>query len=126
MKTADIVSDTDISVILKNAFEAELEERGFTLGPGGNLVEVTLVDLHNHYLRSLSPPEAIAKMSINVRVDYLGGTVSYNKFLSAYSQMAIMPNWGVKTAQNVLNGALRNGVSKAFNDSAFISALKKP
>src|SRR5208337_267057 len=49
MKTADIVSNTDVPGTLKSAFETELSNRGFTEGAGGNVISVSLSDFQNQF-----------------------------------------------------------------------------
>jgi uncharacterized lipoprotein YajG len=49
MKTADIVSNTDVPGTLKSAFETELNSRGFTEGAGGDVVLVSLSNFENQF-----------------------------------------------------------------------------
>lgn len=60
MKTADIVSNTDVPGMLKSAFETELNSRGFTEGARGNAISVSLGNFENQFtlasFRANRPP----------------------------------------------------------------------
>jgi hypothetical protein len=49
MKTADIISDSDVPATLKSAFETELNNRGFRLGANGHLIVIELSNLQNQF-----------------------------------------------------------------------------
>jgi uncharacterized lipoprotein YajG len=124
MKTADIVSDSDVPGTLKSAFETELNDRGFTVGPGGVLIAVTLSSLQNQFTVGFFSGEATANMGMDVAVKRPDGTVAYDKYITGRNQEWIeLATPG--NAQDTLNAAMQHAVSKVFSDSAFIDALKK-
>jgi uncharacterized lipoprotein YajG len=124
MKTADIVSTSDVPGTLKNAFETELSNRGFKQGEGGNLILVTLDNFQNQFTLGFFSGEATATIGINVTVKGPGGVVAYNQYITGQSkesvQLAIASN-----AEEELNAAMRDAVGKVFADAAFIGSLKK-
>jgi len=125
MKTADIVSDTHVPGILKRAFENELEDRGFTVGPRGALIAVTLSNLNNQFTVGVFSGEAEANMGMDVTVKRPDGAVAYDKYITGnYRESSMVATAG--KAQRTLNAAMRDAVSRVFSDSAFIDALKKP
>ena len=124
MKTADIVSDSDVPGTLKSAFETELNDRGFTVGPGGVLIAVTLSSLQNQFTVGFFSGQATANMGMDVAVKRPDGAVAYDKYITGRNQEWIeLATPG--NAQHTLNAAMQDAVSKVFSDSAFIDALKK-
>lgn len=124
MKTADIVSNTDVPGTLKSAFETELNSRGFTEGPGGNVVSVSLSNFENQFTLGLFSGDATASIGMQVTVKRPDGSVAYDKYVTGQSK-----DWveitGEGNAGHELNAAMQDGVSKVFADSAFIVSLKK-
>jgi uncharacterized lipoprotein YajG len=124
MRTAEIVSNTDVSGTLKSAFEAELNSRGFTEGAGGNVVSVTLNNFENQFTIGFFSGEATAAIGMQVTVKRPDGSLAYDKYVTGQSK-----DWveitGEDNAGRELNAAMQDGVSKVFSDSAFIDSLKK-
>jgi uncharacterized lipoprotein YajG len=125
MKTADIVSDSDVPAALKSAFETELKNRGFVEGAGGNLVAVRLDNFQNQFTLGFFSGEGTASIGMDVAVKRANGSTVFNQYITGEHK-----DWigiaGEDNAQLMLNGAMRDAVSKVFNDSAFIDALKQP
>jgi uncharacterized lipoprotein YajG len=124
MKTADIVSNTDVPGTLKSAFETELHSRGFTEGAGGDVVLVSLSNFENQFTLGFFSGDSTATIGMQVTVKRPDGTVAYDKYVAGQSK-----DWievaGEDNAGHELNAAMQDGVSKVFADSAFIDALKK-
>ncbi len=145
MPTSDIVSDTDVPSALKSAFDTELAQRGFILGPGGNLVSVTLNTLQSRFTGPwLAPgPETTAEMAMGVAVKLPNGAVVYDKSIAAQNRERLsaascweadkMPKSVAKldarllcNARDTLNAAMQDAVLKIFSDGTFIDVLRKP
>jgi uncharacterized lipoprotein YajG len=124
MKTAEIVSNTDVPGTLKSAFETELNSRGFTEGAGGNVVSVSLSNFENQYTLGFFSGDATATIGMQVTVRRPDGSVAHDKYVTGQSK-----DWveiaGEDNAAHELNAAMQDGVSKVFSDSAFIDSLKK-
>lgn len=124
MKTADIVSNTDVPGTLKNAFDTELNSRGFIEGAGGNVVSITLDNFENQFSLGFFSGEATATIGMQVTVKRPDGSVAYDKYFTGQSK-----DWveiaGEDNAGRQLNAAMQDGVSKIFDDSAFIDSLRK-
>ncbi len=124
MKTADIVSNTDVPGTLKSAFETELNSRGFTEGAGGNLVTISLSNFQNQFTLGFFSGDATASIGMQVTVKRPDGSVAYDKYVTGQSK-----DWievaGEDNAGHELSAAMQDGVSKVFADSAFIDSLKK-
>ncbi len=125
MKTADILSDNDIPATLKGAFETELSNRGFTVGPGGETVGVTLNSLQNQFSLGFFSGESTANIGIDVSVKRADGAVAYEKYFTGQNQESVqLATAG--NAEETLNAAIKDAVGKVFSDDAFIAALQKP
>lgn len=124
MKTADIVSNTDVPGTLKSAFETELNSRGFTEGAGGNLVSISLSNFQNQFTLGFFSGDATASIGMQVTVKRPDGSIAYDKYVTGQSK-----DWievaGEDNAGHELSVAMQDGVSKVFADSAFIDSLKK-
>ena len=124
MKTADIVSDNDVPATVKDAFQTELSNRGFVPGPGGNIVEVELDNLHNQFTLGLVSGDSTANLGMTVSVKRSDGTVAYSKYITGQGKEWIeIAREG--NAEHVLSLALQDAISKVFTDPGFIDALKK-
>lgn len=124
MKTADIVSNTDVPGTLKSAFETELNSRGFTDGTGGDVVLVSLNNFENQFTLGFFSGDSTATIGMQVTVKRPDGTVVYDKYVTGQSKDWIeVAREG--NAEHQLNAAMQDGVSKVFGDSAFIDSLKK-
>src|SRR5216684_2421822 len=124
MKTADIVSDSDVAATLKTAFETELHSRGFTDGTGGDLVSVSLSNFQNQFTLGFFSGDASATIGMDVTVKRPDGSVVYNRFITGESKdWAVI--FGEDNAGRMLKGAMQDGVSKVFSDNAFIEALNR-
>jgi uncharacterized lipoprotein YajG len=124
MKTADIVSNTDVPGTLKTAFETELNSRGFTEGAGGDVILVSLSNFESQFSWGFFSGDATGTIGMQVTVKRPDGSVAYTKYVTGQSK-----DWvevaGEDNAGHELNAALQDGVSKVFADSAFINSLKK-
>jgi uncharacterized lipoprotein YajG len=122
MKTADIVSNTDVPATLKSAFETELNSRGFTEGGGGNVISVSLGNFENQFTLGFFSGDAIATIGMQVTVTRPNGSVAYDKYITAQAKNSVELA-GEDNAEEELDAAMQDGVSKVFADSAFIASL---
>lgn len=122
MKTADIEADNDVPATVKNAFETELRNRGFVEGSGGNVVEVKLDHFQNQYSLGFFSGEGVATIGMQVSVERPDGSTAYSKYITGKAE-----NWielmGAGNAQTLLDGALRDGIERIFDDGDFTNAL---
>jgi uncharacterized lipoprotein YajG len=124
MKTADIVSDSDVPATLKTAFETELENRGFKLGPNGLVLVVELRNLQNQFALGFFSGESTGSVGMEVTIERPDGAKIYNQYITGQGQDSIELA-DMSNAQKTLNAAIENAVSKTFNDAAFIEALQR-
>lgn len=122
MKTADIMSDSDVPETVKKAFEQELKARGFTIGSGGILVSVSLNDFESEYSMGWFSAQAKANMGMDVSVVQTNGAITFEKHIVGHNDESVMTS-GEGNAQDTLNAAMRDAVSNVFGDPAFLDAL---
>ena len=122
MKTADIVSNTNVPGTLKSAFETELKNRGFTEGGGGNVISVSLGNFENQFTLGFFSGDATATIGMQVTVTRPNGSVAYDRYITGRAK-----DWvevaGEDNAGHELDAAMQDGVSKVFADNAFIASL---
>lgn len=123
MKTADIVSDSDVPGTLKGAFETELSNRGFMVGPGGTVISVRLDNFENQFTLGWFSGDATASMGMDVTVKRPNGSIAYNKYITGQGKDSVEIA-GEGNAERMLNAAMQDGVFKVFSDSAFIGSLE--
>ena len=122
MKTAEIISDSDVPDTVKKAFEQELKARGFTVGTGGILVSVSLNDFESEYSMGWFSGQATANMGMDVSVVQTNGAITFEKHIVGHNEESVMTA-GEGNAQDTLNAAMRDAVSNVFGDPAFLDAL---
>jgi uncharacterized lipoprotein YajG len=79
MKTPKIVANEDLSETVKKAIEAELTDRGFSLGKDSVLIAVELTNFMNDLTMGTWTGTAEAHVAMNVMVRRPGGTVVFSK-----------------------------------------------
>jgi uncharacterized lipoprotein YajG len=124
MKTADIISDSDVPATLKSAFETELKNRGFKLGSNGLLLVVELRNLQNQFALGFFSGESTGSIGMDVIIQQLDGAKIYDQYITGQGQDWIEIG-DMSNAQKTLDAAIQNAVSKTFSDSAFIEALQR-
>jgi uncharacterized lipoprotein YajG len=124
MKTADIVSDSDVPGTLKSAFQTELNSRGFSEGAGGNVVSVSLSNFESQFAWGFFSGDATGTIGMQVTVRHPDGSVAYDKYITGQSKDWIEIS-GEGNAEHVLNAAMQDGVTKVFSESTFLDSLKK-
>ena len=124
IKTADTVTRADVPATLKSAFESELKNRGFIESVDGNTLIVRLGYFRNVFVQRSFVFEASASMDLEVSIVSAGGAIPYRKYVtgSAHRTFAVASGGN---EQLMLEAALRDAVSKVFNDPQFLVALEK-
>lgn len=124
IKTADTVTLSDIPATLKSAFESELKNRGFVEGADGDAVIVRLGYFRNVFVERSFVFEANASMDLEVSIVSAGGAIPYRKYItgSAHRTFAVASGGN---EQQMLEAAMRDAVSRVFNDPDFNSTLSK-
>lgn len=126
MEMAAIRADREVTAIIKDAMEAELRSRGFTVGQGGAQAKVAVNRFYTSFKQNLWSGDAIGDVKIHVLVTSASNQTLYERQVDVEgSQPKVMLASGSNAA-----AALSDGMGKAFavlfDDPAFIAALTKP
>jgi uncharacterized lipoprotein YajG len=125
MEMAPIIAQNDVAEILKVAIEAELKNRGFNLAEGSMLVFAELTKYYNDFKTGFWSGRAVAEVVMNVQVKKQDHSIIFSRIIAGESTISNLQLASGKNAKLALDDALKNGVSKLFNDAAFIDSLFK-
>ena len=124
MEMAPIIAQNDVADTLKKAIEVELKNRGFDLGEGLVLVFAELSKYYNDFKTGFWSGRAVAEVVMNVQVKKPDKTILYSKMIAGDNSHTVQLASG-KNAKITLDGALRDAISKLFNDTSFVDSLFK-
>jgi uncharacterized lipoprotein len=124
MEMASIIAQNDVAETLKKAIETELENRGFDLGTGQILVLSELNKFYNDFKTGFWSGKAVAEVVMNVQIKKPDGNILYSKMIAGESTHSVQVASG-KNAKYVLDAALKDAISKLFNDTSFLDSLFK-
>jgi uncharacterized lipoprotein len=122
MEMASIIAQNDVAETLKKAIEKELENRGFDLGTGQILVLSELNKFYNDFKTGFWSGKAVAEVVMNVQIKKPDGSILYSKMIAGESTHSVQMASG-KNAKYVLEAALKDAISKLFNDTSFLDSL---
>lgn len=125
MEMAPITSEEDVISLLKRAIELELENRGFHLGAGKVLVFMELSKFYNDFKIGFWAGDAVAELVMNAQVKNSDGNVIYSKNITGEGINKDIQLSSGENAQVALDAALKDAVSKLFQDPQFIDSILK-
>lgn len=123
MEMASIEAINDIPSTVGKAIEQELASRGFVVGTGGSRVDVDVTRFYNDFKIGFFAGDAIAEVSLNVKVYGADGRL---KYVRHYEARGIEPNIQLASGNNAraaLIQAFRNAVTAVVNDTMLQDAL---
>jgi uncharacterized lipoprotein YajG len=126
MEMAAIRADREVTVIVRDAMEAELRSRGFAVGQGGVHAKVAVNRFYSSFKQNLFSGDAVGDVKLHILVTSASNQTLYERQVDVEgSQPKIMIASGSNAA-----AALSDGMGKAFivlfDDPAFVAALTKP
>ncbi len=124
MDMAPIIAQNDVPDTLKKAIEAELSNRGFELADGSVLVLAELNKYYNSFKTGFWSGRAVAEVVMNVQVKKPDKSILYSKMITGENTHTVQLASG-KNAKIVLDAALKDAISKLFNDTSFLDSLFK-
>lgn len=124
MEMAPIIAQNDIADTLKKAIEVELKNRGFDLGEGSVLVFAELNKYYNDFKTGFWSGRAVAEVVMNAQVKKPDKTILYSKMIAGENSQTVQLASG-NNAKYVLDAALKDAISKLFNDTSFVDSLFK-
>jgi uncharacterized lipoprotein len=124
MEMAPIIAQNDVADTLKKAIEAELKNRGFELADGSVLVLAELNKYYNDFKTGFWSGRAVAEVVMNVQVKKPDNSIFYSKMIAGENSHTVQLASGTN-AKFTLDGALKDAISKLFNDTSFMDSLFK-
>jgi uncharacterized lipoprotein YajG len=134
-REGNITSEEQASEALKKAFDIELRNEGFRVGPGGNDVVLTMTHFESQYVHPLFHTQAVASIGVEVKVRNSTGATVYSGYIVGQADQSAEAHFegdqsiasNVLSAEisDVLNTAMEDAVTKTINDPAFMNALGK-
>ena len=121
-----ISTTTNVGDTARDAVRSELQARGFVIDnrPGSIEVRVQVQRMNGHFFSTLIYSSYTADMTMHVEVERPGKGVVYSQSFDVTDTFrpsvfgSVSDDFG-----NALSGALQQGVTKLFEDPAFIAAL---
>lgn len=124
METAAITAARDVPVIIREAIEKELQQRGFRIGSDAQVhISADLTRFYNDFRTGVFSGDAAATLSMLVTVNSKEGKRLYLRQIDTEGiESGIQLMTGANAAL-ALNKALKNGMDTLFSDNKFLSAL---
>ena len=123
MELAEIISDKDVTELVREAIKTELSNRGFNTNGNDIQVNIEVVKFFNDFKSGFFAGDASGEIIMVANIKRSDGNIVYNKSITGeYLEQNIQLATG-RNAKLALDGALKDGVSKLVNDSEFIMAL---
>jgi uncharacterized lipoprotein YajG len=124
MEMAAIRADREVTGIVKDALEAELRSRGFTVGAGGPNATVAINRFYSTFQAHVFSGDALGDVQFHISVISAAGASIYDREVDVTGKLE-----GIQLASGSnAAAALSDGMSKAFDtlfsDPAFLAALE--
>lgn len=123
MEMAYIIAKNDITQVLKEAIEIELQKRGFVISKGATEVCIEICKFKNNFEMGFFSSDSQSESISHVIVKDQNGTVKFSKIvmgLGCEKNCFLMMG---KNARLALEAALGDTVQKIVNDPIFIDSL---
>jgi uncharacterized lipoprotein YajG len=114
----------DVASLVKGAIEVELEHRGFQLGTGKTLVSVELTKFYNDFKVGLFSGDAVAELFMVVQVKD-STNILYSRSITGEGLNKGIQLASGSNAKIALDAALKDAVSKLFQDTKFLESIVK-
>jgi uncharacterized lipoprotein len=124
MEMAPIISNGDVSSLVRDAIKTELRNRGFMVDSSGTAVVIELTKFYNDFKNGFWSGTADSEVDFTAQVKGPGGSISYSKTFSGTYSFGVQLASG-DNARESLDEALKNAVKQLMTDQEFISALLK-
>lgn len=125
MEMAAIRADRDVTLLVKEAIEAELRARGFRVGEGSAQAKIDLLKFYNDFKVGFFSGDAIADVTFNVQVVGANGAIVFSKPISSSGKAADIMLASGSNAKEALENGLRTAIANLMQDAEFMSAVMK-
>jgi uncharacterized lipoprotein YajG len=123
MDMAAIRSNAPVPDMVRSALEAELKQRGFSVGAGGPPITVGVERFYNTFDFGFASGTAKAQVDLAVTVAAANGGSSFTQKYSGTAEESVMTASGSNAAET-LSKALQAAIQKMFGDSNFLQAIE--
>ncbi len=126
MEMAAIRANREVTAIVKDAFEAELRSRGYSLETGGHTATISVKRFYTSFKTGVFSGDAAGDVQFGVAVTGPDGTAFYQRDIAVIVVNAnIMMASGSNAAETLTDG-LKKAFTTLFSDEAFTAALQIP
>lgn len=125
MEMAPIIARNDAAETVKNAIETELKNRGFILTEGSVSVLAELNKYYNDFKIGFWSARGVAELVMNVQVKNPNYSIIFSRIIAGESTISNLQLASGKNAKIALDGALKDAISKLFDDPSFIDSIFK-
>lgn len=126
MEMAAIRADREVSTIVKDAMEAELRSRGFTVGQGGAQAKVAVNRFYASFKPSLFSIDVAGDVKIHVLVTSASNQTLYERQVNVEGSLEKIMIASGSNAATALSDGMSKVFASLFDDPAFVAALAKP
>lgn len=121
---AAIRSNREVTAIVKDAFEAELHSRGYSLEPGGAHATISVKRFYSSFKQGVFSGDANADVQLSASVAAADGTIRYQREIAVMGVEAnIVLASGTNAAASLSDG-LKKAFATIFADESFLAALR--
>ena len=121
---AAIRSDRDVTAIVKDAFEAELRSRGYSLAPGGPSVTISVKRFYSKFKQGVFSGEADADVQLSATVALPDGTKRYERDIAVTGVESGVQLASGSNAAASLSDGMKKAFATIFADESFLAALR--
>lgn len=115
----------NVSVLIENAIETELRNRGYKLENGKVVVQVEIHDFYNRFQTGFWSGTATASVRLNVKIKDAAGTFIFSEMIAGQGTKESVQMMTGKNAKPPLEEALKNAMSSLFARDDFYAAIAK-
>ena len=115
----------NVSVLIENAIETELRNRGYKLENGKVVVQVEIHDFYNRFQTGFWSGTATASVRLNVKIKDAAGTFIFSEMIAGQGTKESVQMMTGKNAKPPLEEALKNAMNSLFARDDFYAAIAK-
>jgi len=124
-QAAPIVSNQDVAKVVKEAIEAELSQRGYTVSPGNVRISCDLSNFWTKWQMGFWSGKAHGSCQLLVKVKDQKGTIVFSEIVNGESTKGGIQITSGRNAKEALELALQDAMKKLFQMPDFFDAIAK-
>jgi uncharacterized lipoprotein YajG len=120
-----IISNQDVSTLVKSSLETELHNRGYPLDANGVAVVCEIYDFINKFQSGFWSGTAVASVRLNIKVRNRDGSYIFSEMVSGDGRTEKIQLATGSNAKPALDEALRKALDALFQRQDFYKSLQK-